>query len=61
MRKATTILRLIDDLENELYTRFTHEEIRDALDKERKKKPFFGECTGLINVIDTGLDLDEEE
>ena len=61
MKRATTILRLIDNLEKELYERFTPEEIEDALNKERQKQPFYGDCSGLINVIDTGLYLSDED
>lgn len=53
MRKATTILRLIDNLERELYENYTDEEIQEAIKKEDKKKMFYGINTGLINVIDT--------
>lgn len=53
MRKATTILRMIDDLERELYGNYTHEEIQEAIEKESKKAMFLGISDGLINVIDT--------
>lgn len=53
MRKATTILRMIDNLERELYSNFTDKQIQEAIKKEAKNGEFLGVCDGLINVIDT--------
>jgi hypothetical protein len=41
MRKATTILRLIDNLERELYKNYTHKEIQEAIKEEMKQGNFF--------------------
>lgn len=51
MKKATTILRLIDDLEQELYKNYSPKEIQNALEKENKKSAFKGSADGLISVI----------
>lgn len=53
MRKATIILRLIDDLERELYSNFTDEQIQNAIKIESKRKPFLYTSDGLINAINT--------
>ena len=53
MRKSTTILRMIDDLERELYSNYTDEQIQEAIKKESKRKPFLCTSDGLINTIDT--------
>ena len=53
MRKATTILRIIDNLERELYSNYTDEQIQEAIKKESKRKPFLCTSDGLINTIDT--------
>ena len=53
MRKATTILRIIDDLERELYSNYTDEQIQNAIKRESKIKPFLCTSDGLINAIDT--------
>ena len=53
MKRATTILRLIDNLERELYNNYTYKQIQEAIQKETKKRQFFGIRDGLINVIDT--------
>lgn len=37
MRKATTILRLIDNLECELYANYSYEQIQNAIKEESKK------------------------
>lgn len=54
MKKATTIIRQIDDLEKELYSNYSYKEIHDAVEKEEKKKPYWGGCTGLVDVIYSG-------
>ena len=51
MRKATTILRLIDNLEQELFQNYSAKEIQKALEKENKKTTFIGGTDGLISVI----------
>lgn len=53
MRKATTILRLIDNLERELYANYSYEQIQNAIKEESKKGESLGISDGLINVIDT--------
>ena len=53
MRKATTILRMIDNLERELYSNYTDEQIQNAIKRESKRKPFLSTSDGLINAIDT--------
>lgn len=64
MKKVSTIARMIDDLEKELYSNYTDKEIYDGIIKEEKKKPFWGGATGLISVISEGvynnIILDEE-
>ncbi len=51
MRKATIILRLIDDLERELYGNYTYKQIQTAIQKEAKNRSFLGISNGLVNVI----------
>lgn len=58
MRKATTILRLIDNLEQELFQNYSSKEIQKALEKANKKSAFKGATTGLISVIWEGVDSD---
>lgn len=60
MRKVTTILRQIDELEKELYNRFSTKEIYEALNKENKKREFYGGTTGLISVIRDSVIMDIE-
>lgn len=48
MKKISTILRLIDDLESELFLRFSNEEIVKAVENEEKKKAFAGNCISVI-------------
>lgn len=48
MKKISTIIRLIDDLEAELFLRFSNEEIVKAVENEEKKKPFAGNCVSII-------------
>ena len=48
-----TILRMIDNLERELYSNYTDEQIQEAIKQEAKNGEFLGICDGLINVIDT--------
>jgi len=61
MKKATTILRLIDNLERELYCNYTHEQIQIAIQEESKKGEFLGVCDGLINVIDTATKEEDNQ
>lgn len=64
MKRISTIVRMIDELEKELYTNYSSQEIYDGILKEEKKKPFWGGSTGLISVISEGtyndVILDEE-
>lgn len=48
MKKISTILRLIDDLESELFLRFSNEEIVKAVENEEKRKHFTGNCISVI-------------
>lgn len=61
MKKATTILRLIDNLESELYYNYTNEQIQEAIQIESKKKRFLGICDGLINIIDTATKEEDNQ
>lgn len=54
MKKISTIVRMIDNLEKELYTNYTSEQIYNGIIKEEKKKTFYGGSTGLISVIAEG-------
>ena len=54
MKRISTIIRTIDNLEKELYTNLTSKQIYDAIVKEEKKQKFFGGSTGLISVIAEG-------
>lgn len=54
MKKATTIIRHIDNLEKELWENYSYKEIHDAVEKEEKRKPYWGGCTGLVDVIYSG-------
>lgn len=64
MKRATTIIREINNLEKELFSRFSSKEICDAIEKEEKKKNFYRSTDGLISVIYEGayndIILDEE-
>lgn len=59
MRKATTIIRLIDNLERELYGNYTHEQIQNAIKEELQKGTYLNICDGLVNVIDTATREDD--
>ena len=61
MKKTTTILRLIDNLESELYYNYTNEQIQEAIQIESKKKRFLGICDGLINIIDTATKEEDNQ
>lgn len=56
MRRASTILRMIDNLDAELYQNYSDEQIKVALEKEEKKSPFIGSSSGLISVISSSID-----
>ena len=58
IRKATTILRLMDNLEQELYENYINEQIQIAINKESKKCQFSGICDWLIRIIDTAREED---
>lgn len=64
MKKVTTIIREINNLEKELFLRFSDKEIRDAIEKEEKKQNFYRGTDGLISVIYEGvcsnIKIDEE-
>lgn len=53
MRKATTIVRMIDELEKELYDHYNNDTILEAIEKEEKKRPFYPGCC-LVGVIHEG-------
>lgn len=53
MKRATTIIRQIDELEKELYTNYSFKEIWESFEKEEKKKRFWGGSDGLVSVIAT--------
>ena len=53
MRKATTIVRMIDNLEKELYDHYDNKDIEKAIEKEESKKPFYPGCC-LVEVLYEG-------
>lgn len=54
MKKVTTILKQINELENELYSNYTDKDILEGFDKLDKQKYFYS-ATSLIYVIATGV------
>lgn len=51
MKRVSTIVRMIDELEKELYLNYSSKEIYQGIEKEEKKKAFWGGTTGLVYVI----------
>lgn len=54
MKKADTILRKIDELENELIMNYTDSEIIQAYEKIYNQKSFHKPLDSLVNVIYEG-------
>lgn len=63
MKRVTTILKQINELENELYSKYSPEEIMKGFEK-LEKEGFSFSLTSLLDVIYTGteqyLKLDSE-
>lgn len=54
MKRADTILRKIDELENELIMNYTDSEIIQAYEKIHNQKGFHKPVDGLVSVIYEG-------
>lgn len=59
MKKATTIIKELDNLQKELYTHFTSKQIIKAIE-EIEWKTLWDDGTGLISVIYEGCNIDIE-